>query len=113
MYWQQQYYNAIMRSAMNHHFQSILREKGYTVSVNEDDGQHKIDSKKLKEEVKEANNDVIERAINDNDESLTADEKKIKISMEKRANILHIAIDNDQFRKELADETVRHASQCM
>ena len=36
------------------------------------------------------------------------------MSMEKRANILHIAIDNDQFRKELADDRqfVTHLNVC-
>ena len=38
MYWDQQYYNAIMRSSMNQHFKNILEEKGYVVSVNEDVG---------------------------------------------------------------------------
>ena len=45
MFWQQQYYNAIMRSATNHHFQAILKEKGYNVMVNNDVSEYKIDNK--------------------------------------------------------------------
>ena len=58
MYWQQQYYNSIMRSAMNHHFKAILQEKGYMIDVNETEAMHKIDTKKLKEEVKANNIEV-------------------------------------------------------
>jgi flavodoxin len=104
MYWQQQYYNSIMRSAMNHHFKAILQEKGYKIDVNETEAMHKIDTKKLKEEVKSNNIEVVERVINDPDDSLTAGEKKIKSSMEKRAGILHIEVDDDTYRDELVDD---------
>lgn len=104
MYWLQQYYNAVMRSAMNHHFKAILEEKGYKVLMNDNEGKHVMDTKKLKEEVKDANNAVVKRAIDDADDSLTASEKKIKSSMEKRAGILKIKINNEQFRDELADD---------
>jgi hypothetical protein len=104
MYWDQQYYNAIMRSSMNQHFKNILEEKGYVVSVNEDVGDYKINSKKLQEIVKENNNDMISRIINDKNESLTASEIKVKKSMEKRADILHVKIDNEKFREELSDD---------
>jgi len=102
--WEQQYYNAIMRSSMNQHFKNILEEKGYVVSVNEDVGDYKINSKKLQEIVKENNNDMISRIINDKNESLTASEIKVKKSMEKRADVLHVKIDNEKFREELSDD---------
>ena len=104
MWYLQQYYNAIMRSAMNHHFKAILEEKGYKVLINDDMGKHKIDHKKLKEKAKENNDAVVERAINDTDESLTSSEKKVKSSMEKRADILHVKINNERFREELSDD---------
>ena len=47
-------------------------------------------TKKLKEEVKANNIEVVERVINDPVDSLTAGEKKIKSSMEKRAVILQL-----------------------
>ena len=72
MFWQQQYYNSVMRSAMNHHFHSILREKGYDIWVNGDEGAHKIDMKQLKEDVKEKNNEAIESIVKDPENSLTA-----------------------------------------
>jgi hypothetical protein len=104
MYWEQQYYNSIMRSSMNQHFKNILEDKGYVVNINEELGSYKINSKELKVIVKENNIDMIDRIINDKHESLTASEIKVKTSMEKRASILHIKIDNDKFREELADD---------
>jgi hypothetical protein len=104
MYWEQQYYNSIMRSSMNQHFKNILEDKGYVVNINEELGSYKINSKELKGTVKENNIDMIDRIINDKHESLTASEIKVKTSMEKRASILHIKIDNDKFREELADD---------
>ena len=104
MWYLQQYYNAIMRSAMNHHFKAILEEKGYKVLMCEERGKYKIDHKKLKEKAKENNDATVERAINDTDDSLTASEKKVKASMEKRADILHVKIDNERFKDELADD---------
>jgi hypothetical protein len=104
MYWDQQYYNAIMRSSMNQHFKNILEDKGYVVNINEELESYKINSKELKGIVKENNIDMIDRIINDKHESLTASEIKVKQSMEKRASILHIKIDNDKFREELADD---------
>jgi hypothetical protein len=104
MYWQQQYYNAIMRSGMNHHFRSILREKGYTVEVNEEESKYKINTKDLKEQIKENNSVIIDRINNDPVDSLTAGEKKVKSAMEKRADILHLNIDNEKYRNELSDD---------
>ena len=104
MFWQQQYFHSVMRSAMNHHFHSILREKGYDIWINDKEGTHKIDMKQLKEDVKEKNNEAIESIIKDPENSLTAGEKKIKESMEKRAEILRIDINCDKYREELADD---------
>jgi len=104
MYWDQQNYNAIMRSSMNQHFKNILIEKGYTISINEDVGGYKINSKKLKDIVKDNKEDTIERIINDDDNSLTSSELKVKKAMEKRADILRIKIDNYKFREELIDD---------
>ena len=114
MYWLQQYYNAIMRSAMNHHFKAILEEKGYRVLMNEDEGKYKIDNKKLKEKAKENHDAVVERALNDKEETLTASEKKVKASVEKRAEILNIKTDNETFREELVNDKafVSHLNVC-
>ena len=114
MYWDQQYYNAIMRSSMNQHFKNILEDKGYVVTINEDLGSYKINSKELKVIVKENNSDMIDRIIKDKNESLTASEIKVKKSMEKRASILHIKIDNDKFREELSDDRkfITHLTIC-
>ena len=89
---------------MNQHFKNILEEKGYIVTINEDLGSYKINSQELQVIVKENNNDTIDRIINDKNESLTASEIKVKKSMEKRASILHIKIDNEKFREELSDD---------
>ena len=78
MFWKQQYYNSVMKSAMNYHFQSILKEKGYNISVNEMDGKHKIDINRLKEDVKETNSETIKSIIQDPENSLTAGQKKVK-----------------------------------
>ena len=99
---------------MNQHFKNILEEKGYIVKINDDVGNHKINSKKLQEIVKDNNNQTIERIINDTTESLTASEIKVKKSMETRADILHIKIDNEKFRKELTDDRkfIEHLNMC-
>ena len=57
---------------------------------------------------------MIDRIIKDKNESLTASEIKVKKSMEERASILHIKIDNDKFREELADDRkfITHLSIC-
>ena len=114
MFWQQQYYNAIMRSSMNHHFQAILKEKGYNVMVNNDVSEYKIDNKKLTEMVKEDYDNIIDHAINDPDDSLSETEKKVKKAIEKRADILHISIDNDKYRDELSNDKqfVTHLNIC-
>lgn len=104
MYWQQQYYNAVMRSSMNDHFKTILKEKGYDIVINDDEGNYKINSKKLQETVKENTKTTVERVVNDKEESLTASEKKVKKSMEKRAQILCVNIDNEKYRDELSDD---------
>lgn len=115
MFWKQQYYNGVMRSAMNYHFQSILKEKGYNISVNEMKGQHKINFNELKEDIKEATGETIKTIIEESDDDeLTAGQKKIKASIEKRANILHINIDNDKYNEELTDDRqfVTHLNIC-
>ena len=104
MYWQQQYYNAVMRSSMNDHFKTILKEKGYDIVINDDEGNYKINSKKLQETVKENTKTTVERVVSDKEESLTASEKKVKKSMEKRAQILCVNIDNEKYRDELSDD---------
>ncbi|MFN9938521.1 MAG: hypothetical protein ACK56I_03515, partial [bacterium] len=38
MFWKQQYYNGVMRSALNYHFQSNLKEEGYNIVVNDMEG---------------------------------------------------------------------------
>ena len=114
MYWDQQYYNSIMRSSMNKHFKNILKEKGYLVKTNEDLGNHKINSKNLQEIVKDNNNETIERVLNDVDDSLTAGEKKVKKSMETRADILHVTINNEKFRDEITNDVkfMTHLNVC-
>jgi len=69
MYWDQQNYNAIMRSSINQHFKNILIEKGYKIDINKDVSGYKINSKKLKEIVKDNKDDTIERILNDTDNS--------------------------------------------
>jgi len=103
-----------MRSSMNQHFKNILEDKGYIINIVEEVGNYKINSNKLKEIVKENNINMIDRIINDKHESLTASEIKVKTSMEKRASILHIKIDNDKFREELTDDKkfITHLSIC-
>jgi hypothetical protein len=114
MYWEQQYYNSIMRSSMNQHFKNILEDKGYIINIFEEVGNYKINSNELKIIVKENNINMIDRIINDKHESLTASEIKVKTIMEKRASILHIKIDNDKFREELTDDKkfITHLSIC-
>jgi hypothetical protein len=114
MYWEQQYYNSIMRSSMNTHFKNILEDKGYIINIFEEENNYKINSKELKEIVKENKDNMIDRIINDKHESLTSSEIKVKTSMEKKASILHIKIDNDKFREELTDDKkfITHLSVC-
>ena len=114
MFWKQQYYNSVMKSAMNYHFQSILKEKGYNISVNEMDGKHKIDIDRLKEDVKETNSETIKSIIQDPENSLTAGQKKVKESIEKRAEILHIGMDCSKYEEELTDDRkfVTHLNVC-
>jgi hypothetical protein len=104
MLWQQQFYNAVMRSSMNHHLQAILKEKGYTVIVNNDVSEYKIDEKNLAEMTKLDYDNVVEHAINDPDDSLSETEKKVKKAMEKRADILHINIAHYQLKNEVSDD---------
>lgn len=104
LFYLQQYYNAVMRSAMNYHFRSILEEKGYTVLTNNEIAKFKVDEKNMTEKAKEENERKIERAVKDKEESLTASEKKIKEQMESRAKILKIDIDDESYREVLADD---------
>lgn len=97
-------HNNIMRSAMNYHFKKILEQKGYVVLTNNDVSKHKINEKQLKVDVKEEKEQIIERAINDEDISLTASEKKIKQQMKKRADILNIDITNEKYRDIISDD---------
>jgi len=84
LYYQNEYYDHVMRTAMTYHFEEILKQKGYVITQNNKKAKHKIDVKKLKEDV-ENNFDVkVERILNDKNESLSDSEKMIKEQNPKR-----------------------------
>ena len=99
LFWHQQYYNAIMKSAMNHHFIKILNEKGYTIEVNEEVIESNINRKELAEHVKQNFENTVENIVNNPDGELTASEQKIKAMMDKRADFLHIDINKKDDKK--------------
>jgi hypothetical protein len=104
MYWMQEYYNCVMRSSMNYHFKEILKEKGYTININEETTENKLNNSELKEQIKEKFDNTVERILKNTDDELSASEKKIKSLMKKRAEILNINIDNKKYIEEITND---------
>jgi hypothetical protein len=105
MYWQLRYYNAIMQSSMNYHFQNILKEKGYhNIQFNSNIHNYKVDDKKLIEKVKEELHDAVINACGEPEDNLTDKEKKIRSEMKKRAEILNIDLEKGQERVTYIDQ---------
>jgi hypothetical protein len=63
---------------MNHHFIKILNEKGYTVEMNDEDSENKINMKELAEQVKEDFENTVENIVNNPEEELTVNEQKLR-----------------------------------
>ena len=96
IYWRQAYYNAVMRSAHNYHFQSILKEKGYNdIKVNGTIAKYKIDWDKIKEMVEEDKIKTRDNACHEHKDDLTNKEKIVRTDMEKKADILNINLNNE------------------
>ena len=104
LFYQAYHYDHIMRSAMTYHFEQILKEKGYKITQNKNKSDYKINEKKLKADVQDNIDKKVERIQNDAEESLSASEKKLKEQMKKRAELLHVEIDNEDFKDEIEDD---------
>jgi hypothetical protein len=104
LFYQAYHYDHIMRSAMTYHFEQILKEKGYKITQNKNKSGYKMNEKKLKADVQDNIDKKVERIQNDAEESLSASEKKLKEQMKKRAELLHVEIDNEDFKDEIEDD---------
>jgi len=114
MFWQNQYYNIVMRSAMNYHFIEILKEKGYRIKINNDTTDNKLDMKKLEEYSKIEYDITVNNIIDGTDASLSESEKKVKKAMTTRAELLHIKINNETYREEIINDKkyISHLNVC-
>jgi len=89
---------------MTYHFEQILKEKGYKITQNKNKSNHKLNEKKLKADVQNNIDNKIERIQNDTESSLSESEKKLKDQMKKRSELLHVELDNEDFKDEITDD---------
>lgn len=104
LFYQSYFYDQIMRSAMLYHFEQILKEKGYKITQNKKISKTKLNVKKLKDDVENNLIQKVDRIQNDKEESLTASELKLKQQMQKRADLLQIELDNEDFQDVIVDD---------
>jgi hypothetical protein len=105
MFFMNEYYDHVLRSAPKEQFRWMLEEKGFKVSYNKElikeNVKEKVvkDIKLSKEMVKEILEKMQQRALYDKVESLTVDEKKIYDSAVRRAKFLKLDYDSKVQKK--------------
>ena len=101
MFFINEYYDNILRSAPREQFRMMLEDKGWNIIKNDEshDDDKKNEIKEAKIKIDEHYDEKCKRALYDNEASLTANEKAIFENAKRRATYLGINFDSKVMRK--------------